>query len=58
LKIADKIIKRIRDTEPNPEIILLGSLPLRILGQEDIDITAFCIKSEQEKHNPVFAGLY
>jgi len=38
--------------------MLIGSLPLRISGQEDIDISVFCIKSEQPKHINSFKKLF
>ena len=33
-------------------------MPLKIAGQEDIDISAFCIKSEQPKHFDNFKKLF
>lgn len=50
LEIANKIIGDIHRIEPNLKIMLLGSLPLKIVGQEDIDISVFCMKSEQSEH--------
>ena len=58
LEIADQIIKEIKSVEPGLEILLLGSLPLKIAGQEDIDISAFCVKSEQPKHIDTFKKLF
>ena len=58
LEIAEQIISDIKAVEPNLEVMLLGSLPLKISGQEDIDISAFCIKSEQDKHIDSFKKLY
>ena len=58
LEIAEKIIAEIKSIEPNLEIVLLGSVPLKIAGQEDIDISAFCIKSEQLNHLDSFLKLY
>ncbi len=58
LKIADQVIAEIRTVESDLEIMLLGSLPLKILGQEDIDISVFCIKSEQPKHLDNFKKLF
>lgn len=58
LKIAEQIIADIKAVEPELEVMLLGSLPLKISGQEDIDISAFCIKSEQDKHIDNFKELY
>jgi len=58
LDIADSIISKICSIEPGLGVILIGSLPLKIAGQEDIDISAFCIKPEQEKHLPNFIRLF
>lgn len=58
LDVANQIIADIKSVEPDLEIILLGSLPLKISGQEDIDISAFCIKSEQPKHFDNFKRLF
>lgn len=58
LEIANQVIAEIKEIEPELEVILLGSLPLKILGQEDIDISAFCIKSEQSKHIDNFKKLF
>ena len=58
LDIAKKIIADIKSIEPSLEVMLLGSLPLKILGQEDIDISIFCIKSEQLKHIDNFNKLF
>lgn len=58
LEIADQVIAEIKAAEPYLEIMLLGSLPLKILGQEDIDISVFCIKSEQLKHLDNFKKLF
>ena len=40
LEVAEKIIAEIKELEPDLDIKLIGSLPLRIAGQEDIDISA------------------
>jgi len=58
LEIAEQIIADIKALEPELEVMLLGSLPLKISGQEDIDLSAFCIKSEQPKHIDSFKKLY
>jgi len=58
LDIANQVIANIKSVEPNLEVLLLGSLPLKISGQEDIDISAFCIKSEQPKHFDNFKKLF
>ncbi|MDP3991784.1 MAG: hypothetical protein Q8P66_02740 [Candidatus Colwellbacteria bacterium] len=58
LDIANRIIADIKSTEPDLEVILLGSLPLKIAGQEDIDISALCVKSEQLKHLGNFKKLF
>ncbi len=50
LDIANQIITDIKSFGPDLEVILLGSLPLKIAGQEDVDITAFCVASEQWKY--------
>ena len=58
LCVAKQIIADIKSVEPDLKVILLGSLPLGISGQEDIDIDAFCIKSEQPKHFDNFKKLF
>lgn len=58
LGIANQIIADIKSVEPDLEVVCLGSLPLKIAGQEDIDISAFCIKSEQPKHFDNFKKLF
>ncbi|MBI2087071.1 MAG: GrpB family protein [Candidatus Zambryskibacteria bacterium] len=58
LEIAEEIISSIKAVEPELEVMLLGSLALKILGQEDIDISAYCIKSEQPKHIDNFKKLF
>jgi GrpB-like predicted nucleotidyltransferase (UPF0157 family) len=58
LDIANSIISRIHTAVPELEIKLLGSVPLKIAGQEDIDISVFCVKSDQEKHVPAFTSLF
>jgi len=58
LEIANQVIADIKLIEPDLEVMLLGSLPLKIAGQEDIDISAFCIKSEQLKHIDNFKKLF
>lgn len=58
LDIANRIISSIKSIEPNLEVLLLGSLPLKISGQEDIDINAFCIRSEQSKYMDNFKKLF
>ena len=58
LDIANKVIDEIKSIEPDLEVMLLGSLPLKIAGQEDIDISAFCIKSEQPKYIDNFIKLF
>jgi len=49
LEIANQIIAEIKATIPL-EVVCIGSLPLKIAGQEDIDINVFCLKTEQEKY--------
>lgn len=58
LEVANEIIASIKSIEPDLKVLLLGSLPLKISGQEDIDISAFCIKSEQPKHLDNFKKLF
>lgn len=58
LEIANQIIGEIKDVEPELEVVCLGSLPLKIAGQEDIDISAFCIKEEQSRHLDSFKKLF
>ena len=58
LEVADQIIAEIHGVEPDLEIMLLGSLPLRISGQEDIDLSVWCIKSEQPKYLGSFVKLF
>ncbi|MGH7141587.1 MAG: hypothetical protein ACREGH_03075 [Minisyncoccia bacterium] len=50
LEIVDEIISGIKVVEPDLEVECAGSVPLRIAGQEDIDINVYCIKQEQERH--------
>ncbi|MDP4001172.1 MAG: hypothetical protein Q8P83_02945 [bacterium] len=58
LEIANQIIAEIKAVEPDLEVLCVGSVPLKIAGQEDIDINAFCVKAEQDKHFPNFKKLY
>src|SRR3989338_303407 len=58
LDVANRIISDIKAVEPDLEVVCLGSLPLKIAGQEDIDINAFCIKEEQPKHLDNFIKLF
>src|SRR3989344_3041333 len=58
LYIANRIIADIKALEPDLEVICLGSLPLKIAGQEDIDINAFCVREEQPKHLDNFKKLF
>ena len=58
LEIVSRIIAEIKSVEPNLEVVCLGSLPLKIAGQEDIDISAFCVKEEQPKHIDNFKKLF
>lgn len=58
LIIADQIIQEIKSIAPLLDVICIGSLPLQIAGQEDIDINAFCIKSEQEQYLPSLEQFY
>ena len=58
LEIADQVIVDIKAIEPRLETMLLGSLPLKVLGQEDIDISVFCLKPEQPKHIDNFKKLF
>lgn len=58
LDIANQIITDIKAVDPDLEVICLGSLPLKIAGQEDIDINAFCPREEQPKHVNNFKELF
>lgn len=58
LEIAEKIINKIKLENPDLEVVVLGSLALKIAGQEDVDISAFCIKSEQYKYLDNFKKLF
>lgn len=58
LDIAGQIIKDIKSVEPDLEVVLMGSLALKIWGQEDIDINVFCIKSRQVNHLDNFKNLF
>ena len=58
LELVDRIIADIKSAEPDLEVVCLGSLPLKIAGQEDIDISVFCIKEEQPKHLDNFKKLF
>jgi len=50
LEVAYKIIAQIKAVEPDLKVMLLGSLPLKISGQEDIDISVFCERSKWPNH--------
>lgn len=58
LEVASLIIAEINMIEPDLEVICIGSLPLKIAGQEDIDINAYCPKKDQEQHLDNFRKLY
>src|SRR3989344_6773236 len=58
IDIASKIIDEIKGIAPNLEIMLFGSIPLKIAGQDDIDISVFCVKSQQAKHLSNFRKLF
>lgn len=58
LEISEEIINSIKEVEPELEVILLGSLALKISGQEDIDISAYCVKAEQPEHLDNFKKLF
>lgn len=58
LVVANSIISKVHAAEPSLKVIVLGSAVLKIAGQEDIDISAFCIKSEQDKYLPIFKHLF
>ena len=58
LEIAEEIISSIKAFEPDLEVLLIGSLALKIAGQEDIDISAYCVKEEQPKHIDSFKKLF
>jgi hypothetical protein len=58
LEIAEKIIEDIKLLNSDLDVMILGSLALKISGQEDIDISAFCIKSEQYKYLDNFKKLF
>jgi hypothetical protein len=57
-EIADEVISSIQSAEPGLEVLLLGSLSLKISGQEDIDISAFCKKDDQVNHIDSFKKLF
>ena len=50
LEIAQSVINDIHSVEPTLEVFLRGSLPLRIAGQKDIDITSLDVSSNFEIH--------
>ncbi len=58
LDIASKIMADIKSVEPHLEVMLLGSLALGISGQEDVDISAFCLKADQPHHLDNFKKLF
>src|SRR3989344_9456729 len=58
LEVANQVMAEIKAIEPDLEVVCIGSLPLKIAGQEDIDISVFCIKSEQDKHFDSFKRLF
>lgn len=42
LLVADSIINAIKSAVPEREVIFIGSMPLRIAGQKDIDLSVLC----------------
>lgn len=57
LMLASQIVEDIQKAVPDLEILLGGSVPLKIAGEKDIDITVYCPKSEQAKYTPHLARL-
>lgn len=58
LEVADRIIHRIKAFAPDIEVLCIGSLPLKIAGQEDIDISAYCVKANQPHYQSLFKELF
>lgn len=58
LEKANQIVAEIKRIEPNLEIMLVGSIPLKISGQKDIDLVVYCRKAEQSKHISNFKSLF
>lgn len=54
LEIAQAVIDDIHSVEPTLEVFLMGSLPLKIAGQRDIDITSNDFASNFEIHKMKF----
>src|SRR3989344_4596754 len=50
LEIAQSVIDNIHSAEPDLEVFLRGSLPLKIAGQKDIDLTSIDSVSSFELH--------
>jgi len=50
LDVAESVIKDIHSIEPNLEVFLMGSTPLKIAGQKDIDMTSVDSASKFEFH--------
>ena len=46
LEVAQHIINQIKSVLPNNEVVFIGSLPLKIAGQKDIDLSVLCTASE------------
>lgn len=58
LGVATQIIAQIQKIVPGLEVKLMGSLPLKIYGQQDIDISIFCKKELQALYLPKIELLY
>jgi GrpB-like predicted nucleotidyltransferase (UPF0157 family) len=57
LEIAKTVIDDIYSIEPNLEVFLVGSLPLKIAGQRDIDITSNNSVSNFEIYKTKFENI-
>lgn len=52
LDIANEVIKEIKSVLPNNEVIFIGSLPLGIAGQKDIDLSVMSHENEFPLYRP------
>lgn len=58
LEIAKKIINEIKTVAPDNEVIFIGSLPLRIAGQKDIDLSVLSPAKDFPIHQPKLEAAF
>src|SRR4051812_32692749 len=51
--IAKEVIGEIKSALPNNEVVFIGSLPLKIAGQKDIDLSVISPSKDFRLHQPV-----